>query len=163
MYKRAAIFCITIAIIFSASLGFSTDFSEGLIAYKSQNFAIALQKWKPLAKKGDPNAQSNMGVMYSQGNGVKKDYKVALMWWTRAAQQGHAKARFNLGVMYQKGWGVSIDPKKAIQWYLLAAQQGVRRAQFNLGKCTGCLLYNTRVHIRRIFQIIYICICSITS
>ena len=79
------------------------DFNSGLTAYKNQEFLLAYEEWKPLAKMGDPHAQSNLGVMYSQGIGVPVDYKSAIMWWKRAAEQGHAKARYNLGVMFQIG------------------------------------------------------------
>lgn len=44
------------------------------------------------AKKGDPEAQYNLGVMYENGNGVKQNYEEAIKWYRKAADQGLAKA-----------------------------------------------------------------------
>jgi len=41
---------------------------------------------------GDADAQSNLGVMYAQGQGVPKDIVLAYMWFNLAAAQGHANA-----------------------------------------------------------------------
>ena len=122
----------TVSLFYSLNDVWSVDFGKGLEAYKNQNFPSALREWKPLAKKGVAQAQSNLGVMYSQGTGVPKDYKMALRWWKKAANQGHIQAYFNLGVMFHKGNGVEFDIERAIKWYTLAAKQGMAKAQFNL-------------------------------
>ena len=45
-------------------------------------------------------AQSNIGVMHRDGQGVPQNFKEALRWYTKAAEQGNANAQFNLGVLY---------------------------------------------------------------
>ena len=52
------------------------------------------------AAKGDANAQFNLAIMYTNGEGVLQDYKQAFKWFTKAAEQGEALAQFNVGVMY---------------------------------------------------------------
>ena len=62
-----------------------------------------------VAKQGNAKAQYNLGGMYYNGKGVRKDYAQAVQWYRKAAEQGNAKAQFNLGLMYYNGQGVSHD------------------------------------------------------
>jgi uncharacterized protein len=114
---------------------FSADLQKGLTAAQSGDFATALSEWKPLAEQGNARAQYNLGVMYTNGNGVPQDHKTALKWYSLAAKQGDADAQYNLGVMYEHehGHGVPQDYKTAVKWYRLSAEQGNARAQNNLG------------------------------
>lgn len=102
--------------------------SDDNLAYDS-NLAEILR----LAEQGDSNAQINLGLMYSFGSGLPKDYVKAAKWFLKAAEQGEAAAQFNLGGMYLRGEGVPQDDPKAAYWYRLAAEQGVALAQGNLG------------------------------
>ena len=86
-----------------------------------------------VAKQGNAKAQYNLGGMYYNGQGVRKDYAQAVQWYRKAAEQGNAKAQYNLGVMYEKGQGVRKDYVEAVRWYRKAAEQGIAEAQFNLG------------------------------
>jgi len=45
-----------------------------------------------LAEQGIASAQSNLGVMYNNGQGVPQDDKAALKWYSLAAEQGRADA-----------------------------------------------------------------------
>ena len=92
-------------------------------------------KWyRKAADQGDAAAQSNLGVMYANGQGVPQDYAEAVQWYRKAADQGDADAQNNLGVMYDKGQGVPQD-------YAAGGERGSARpptratphAQFNLG------------------------------
>ena len=67
-------------------------------------------------------AQTNLGRMYYDGNGVEQDYAQALLWLTRAAEQGAAIAKSNMAVMYLEGRGVPRDPAEAYKWFLLARE-----------------------------------------
>ena len=67
-------------------------------------------RWYRLAaEQGHAGAQSNLGVMYANGEGVLKDDAEAVRWYRLAAEQGHAGAQYNLGLMYAKGEGVLKD------------------------------------------------------
>jgi TPR repeat protein len=85
------------------------------------------------AEQGDVSAQCNLGVMYSNGQGVAQDDQQAVTWFRKAAEQGEVNAQYNLGVMYQYGEGVPQDDQQAVTWYRKAAEQGHARAQSNLG------------------------------
>lgn len=57
-------------------------------------------------RTGDFAAQTNLGVFYQKGIGVKKDEKEAVKWYRKAAENGNAVARANLGQSYYYGNGV---------------------------------------------------------
>ena len=109
------------------------DFQTGLEAFDRGEYSTALEEWKPLAEKGDPSSQVNIGHLYAKGRGVKKDYLQALHWFRLAADQGVANAQYNLGAMYQEGLGLAKDVQEALEWYRLAARQGHVDAQYALG------------------------------
>ena len=81
------------------------DLAEARHAFESGNYTTALNEFTPLAKRGDAVAQFSLGLMYSQGHGVTKDYAEALRWCRLAAVQGLASAQYNLGTMYADGRG----------------------------------------------------------
>ena len=109
-----------IAVALSLSIlspAWGQDFQKGDEAYKRGDYAAAMREWRPLAEKGDANAQYELGRMYSNGHGVPKDDTEAARWFRLAAEQGYAKAQFNLGYMYQNGYGVPKDMTEAVRWF----------------------------------------------
>lgn len=115
------------------SAGALAGLQEGVDAYRKGNYPAALKEFKPLAAKGNALAQSTLGFMYANGQGVPQDYKKAMEWYRKAAVHGDADAQASLGVMYSKGQGVPQDYKKAVEWYRKAAVQNSANAQSNLG------------------------------
>ena len=93
----------------------------------------ALKELRPLAEKGDAQAQFKLGFMYDRGNGVPQDFQEAASWYRKAAEQGNAPAQFYLGQIYDLGKGVEQDYKEAAIWYSKAAEQKEALAQLNLG------------------------------
>lgn len=86
------------------------------------------------AERGDANAQSSLGWMYLNGEGVGKDPKEAAKWVRMAADQGNALALTNLGSMYLNGEGVAKNPKEAVRLVRKAAEQGCAVAAWALPK-----------------------------
>ena len=109
------------------------DLEDGLAAAQNGDFATALRLWTPLAEQGNASAQSNLGTMYLNGDGVAQDYKTAVKWITLAAEHGNALGQGKLGAMYAQGKVVMQDDKTAVKWYKLAAEQGDSLTQNNLG------------------------------
>ncbi len=124
---------LTLVLLLATPVPALAGFDEGLDAYHRGDYATALREWRPLAKQGDAKAQSNLGVMYVNGEGVSQDDREAVKWYRRAAKQGNTKAQFNLGFMYNNGKGVPRDDREAVKWYRRAAEQGYANAQHNLG------------------------------
>ena len=108
-----------------------TQWQEGVAAYKRGDYPDAFAKLKPLATKGDVDAQFFLGVMYANGQGVQQDYHQALAWYLKAAAQGDAQVQSKLGVMYGNGHGVPQDLVQAHKWYSLAALAGNEDAKEN--------------------------------
>ena len=109
-------------------------YGEGMAAYKNGDYATALKEWKPLAAQGNAAAQTFLGTMYANGQGVPQDYKEGLKWLRLAADQGDAFAQLNLAMTYENGpQGIPQDYKEAAKWYRLAADQGHAGAQGDLG------------------------------
>jgi TPR repeat protein len=76
------------------------------------------------AESGDATAQNQLGVAYSRGQSVDKDYEAAARWFLRSAEQGNPDGQVNLGVAYGKGQGVKQDDIAAVKWFRKAAEQG---------------------------------------
>ena len=98
-------------------------FEEGEAAYNRGDYATAIREFRPLAEQGDAYAQFNVGLMYSEGEGVPQDYAKAAKWYSKAAGQEHAGAQVSLGRMYGEGLGVPQDYVRAYAWYDLAASR----------------------------------------
>jgi len=97
------------------------------------DFKTALNELRPLAAKGDPNAQFLLGMLYDAGKGVPQDAALAASWYRKAAQQDHLLGQFYLGVLYFFGQGVKQDYKEAARWLRAPAERGIDQAQFYLG------------------------------
>ena len=93
----------------------------------------SLLETRRLAEQGDAIAQSILGFMYANGEGVPEDDAEAVRWFRMAAEQGDATAQSNLGFMYANGEGVPENDAEAVRWYRMAAEQGDVLAQYNLG------------------------------
>ena len=76
-----------------------------------------IQELKVAAERGDDVAQTNLGLYYEMGYGVKKNPDKAIYWWKKAAEQGNVVAQFNLGNCYYSGKGVKKNLKKAVYWW----------------------------------------------
>jgi len=99
--------------------------------------AVVARKIRAKAKKGDADAQYEIGRRYALGKGVWHNYAEAAKWYRRAADQGHTEAQLSLGILYEEGTGVPVDLSKAAYWYRKAAEQGDMRAQMRAGYMYG--------------------------
>jgi FOG: TPR repeat, SEL1 subfamily len=90
------------------------------------NYTIAL------ARTGVANAQYDLGLMYKNGEGLKKNSSKAMKWFKLAGEQGRADALLNIGLMYANGEGVRKNPVEATKWYLLARDRGSEAANQQL-------------------------------
>jgi uncharacterized protein len=106
---------------------------EGYEALARQDYATALKEYRPLAERGNAEAQYRIGRMYEFGKGYPKDQAQGIAWIRKAAAQNHADAQQELGVIYATGDGVKQDDVQAVEWFRKAATQGDAMAQYNLG------------------------------
>jgi len=72
------------------------------------------------AERGDPRAQTYIGVMYLRGRGLPQNFEAAAWWLHRAAEADVPAAQYFLGLLYDKGQGVAQDFVLAQAWLNLA-------------------------------------------
>nr|WBF70220.1 putative sel1-like repeat-containing protein [Megavirus caiporensis] len=97
-------------------------------------FNTLFESVKMTAKTGDSMAQYNLGEMYYQGFGVKKNIQKAIKWIIKSADQNNKYGLINLARFYEYGDGVLLDIDKAIKLLKNAACQNLPNAQYYLGR-----------------------------
>lgn len=119
---------ITAGLMFAAMPAIA-DVKAGVDAWQQGDYARAISEWRPLAERGDADAQFNMGQAAKLGRGVPADMNAAIDWYRKAAAQGHTRAEDNLGLlMFQQG-----DRAGAMPYLQRAAARGEPRAQYVVG------------------------------
>jgi cell division protein FtsN len=126
-----ASYCVAASL--AAGLGMAAaaqaDVKSGIEAWQRGDFAAAVAEWRPLADRGDADAQYNLGQAYKLGRGVPADLHIAQTWFEKAAQQGHPQAARNLGIiLFQTG-----EQKRSIPWLRMAADADDAQAEYVLG------------------------------
>jgi len=68
------------------------EFQRGIEAFQLRAYEQAYRMWLPLAEAGIPQAQYNLGVIYTNGNGIPRDYVEAYKWFAIALTAGNIDA-----------------------------------------------------------------------
>src|SRR3954470_24194302 len=106
----------------------------GIEAWRARQYPLAVANWRPLADRGDADAQYNLAQAYFLGRGVPRNVNLAEQWYERAARQGNEEAQANYGLLlFQNG-----RRRDAMPWIEQAANRGDPRAQY----VYGTALYN---------------------
>ena len=92
--------------------------------FETKQYGKCFEGHLPLAEKGYPLAECQIGYFYFDGLGVEKDWAKAFAWTERAAHHGDRDGQYNLAWFYEEGIGAAPDPAKANHWYHRAAAQG---------------------------------------
>ena len=107
----------------------------GNAAQQTQADQKPIEEVKARAEAGDAESEVELGLRYTNSEGVAKDQVEAVKWYRKAAEQNYPRGQYNLGVGYYKGEGVVKDQAEAVKWFRKAAEQNLARAQYNLGVC----------------------------
>ena len=106
----------------------------GIDAWQKADYSAAVAIWRPLAERGDADAQFNLGQAYRLGRGVPISLGQAKSWFERAAASGHLDAETTLGLLlFQNG-----DQAEGLKWLRRAAEGDEPRALL----VYGTALYN---------------------
>ena len=108
--------------------------AQGLELYDSGDYAKAFEMLDKLSQQGDAQAQQALGVMYENGQGVKKDETRALQLFRQAAAKNNDSAQYLLGTILERKAGLTKNQSEAIKWYRLAATNGHPSAQYRMGQ-----------------------------
>ena len=90
--------------------------------------ATAQRRIESEAQRGVAQAQYQLGKLYRDGTGRRKDRAQAVKWFRAAAEQGDPRAQRNLGSRYARGDGVPRSDREALFWLTLASQEALAAA-----------------------------------
>jgi TPR repeat protein len=112
----------------------------GCVYHARQDYKEAMNWHRRAAAQGHAEAQTNIGMLYMDGEGVEQDHAEAAKWFLLGAEQGDRRAQNNLGAFYMNGTGVERDLQKSMEWLKKAAVQGHTGAAANIDmlRCPGC-------------------------
>lgn len=127
----AGALALTACLCTAASAG---PYEDARTAFGKKDYATAIRLLSDAAAKGNPHAQTLLGVMYELGLGTPVDLRQAAQWLGLAADNGDAEGQGVLGEMYEQGNGVARDYGQALKYYTLAAKQDDAFAQYKIGR-----------------------------
>jgi TPR repeat protein len=130
--KRGFALAIAIAFMLAGAGAASAQLAKGVELFDRGEFAAAAQVLSPLAKSGDPKAQSGLGVMYLNRMVEPPSETAAAELMISAGEAGFDKAQVELARMYREGHGVERDFAKSFIWSLKAAEAGDVGAQLQV-------------------------------
>ena len=123
-YLAASVWMASLATPVSAQ-----SVKAGIEAWQKSDYSAAVAIWRPLAEKGDADAQFNLGQAYRLGRGVPINLAAAQSWFERAADRGHVDAQTTLGLLlFQNG-----NHTGGLRWLKVASDQGEPRAMLVYG------------------------------
>lgn len=84
------------------------------------------------AEKGNAHAMVNLGTLYENGVGVRRNFTKAFEWYDKAAKAGSPEGYMRLGAAYEIGVGTPTDLEKAFLNYEKAAELKVPNGLYKL-------------------------------
>ena len=94
------------------------------------NLKFAFRLYLAAAKAGDTSCQINLGNLYDEGSGVRRNRSAAMYWYKRAFRRGAASAAHNIGVM----WRNEENYGRALYWFKQAVRLGDDEANLEIAK-----------------------------
>jgi len=88
MKQRAIAVLSAAALLIGAPAALAGPWEDGMAAYNRGDYVPAMRLFRPLAEQGNAKAQTVLGVMFRQGEGVPKNPSRAYMWFSLARKHG---------------------------------------------------------------------------
>jgi TPR repeat protein len=85
--------------ILGSSSALAGPWEDGMAAYNRGDYAPAMELFRPLARRGNAQAQAVIGAMYRKGQGVAKSSARAFMWLSLASARSDAVVRTEMKEM----------------------------------------------------------------
>ncbi|KAK8878543.1 hypothetical protein M9Y10_005323 [Tritrichomonas musculus] len=82
-----------------------------------------------LSKENISEAHCQLGVLYSEGKHVNRNFNKSFNYFTKGAKQNHAESQYRLGVLIYENYRHSV---KSIGYLLLSAKQNYKKAKEKL-------------------------------
>jgi TPR repeat protein len=85
---------------------------------KKKQYDKALAWYILAAMENNSKAQSNIGTLYYNGEGVPKNYLCALKWFLKSAEGNeYDNTPNNVGILFKNDRCVPLDKYKALEWF----------------------------------------------
>ena len=107
---------------------FGGSYDNGIEFYKKAEYKKAIESFLIASNNDDNRAMLVMGIIYANGDGVKRDQNRSLEWFLKSANNGNIYAFNKLGNIYASGVTVKQDYKKAFKWFHKSALTGDNKA-----------------------------------
>lgn len=98
-YLSKLLIIVSFIPMLAACLTTSVSLREGINDFRVEEYRRAFVRLKPLAIKGNPDAQYAVGYMYYYGKGAVEDRKKAWFWINAAANAGQPDAKEAIGIL----------------------------------------------------------------
>ena len=131
--KIGALFWALIFVCFLPPASNASDYEIAFAALEKKDFKKAAYYLSYFASNGDDVAQYNMGILYRDGLGVKKNNKVALSWFLLSAEQDHMLANYAVAKLIENTEDLNPLGRNAIDYYKEAAFLGHAIAPLEIG------------------------------
>lgn len=120
-------------VIAAADSAWADDLDTAVQHLQTGEYQKAYGLLQPLAESGNAAAQLNLGIMYLNGDGVKRDFDKSRAWLEQAADRGKVPAMVILSKMYRGGYGRPEDTAQVAKWLKLAAKANDVESMNQLG------------------------------
>ncbi|MFC1839734.1 tetratricopeptide repeat protein [Thermodesulfobacteriota bacterium] len=150
--EKSLLFTLLICVFFPF-VSNADQLEDAISAIGSKDYKKAHELLKPLVDEGNAAAQTRLGAMYVNGQGVEMDLAKGLGLIMEAANQGYDKAQgialkiymdiastgdtgamYNAGGLCLKGWAGAKDKTACLEWLEQAARLGHERSGKVLNK-----------------------------
>jgi len=105
------------------------SYDNGIKLYKQTKYKKAMESFIIASNNNDNKAMLVIGIMYANGDGVKRDQTKSIVWFEKAANGGNIHAFSKLGNIY----AAKEDYKNAFKWFEKSALKGDNKSAYNLG------------------------------
>ena len=151
-FYRTTLFFLLLCFLFPL-ISNADQLEDANAAITNEDYKKASELLLPLAEENNTEAQTLLGVLYVNGQGVEKDFNKGMALIMKAAKQGFTPARiqafslcldlakqgdigamYNVGYMCLNDWGGDHETNVCLEWLDNAAQYGHEKSAKMLNK-----------------------------
>jgi TPR repeat protein len=105
---------LSIVVAVSGSMVAAQDYykDKGFAAFQAGDYATALKEWRPQAEQGISSAYINLGILYAEGKGVRKDPITAHMWYNIGSANASNGMASTLAPVYRNNIERIMNPQQ---------------------------------------------------
>jgi hypothetical protein len=120
--------CFSLGVLFEQGNGVDVDQARAKALYaracEKGEARGCLNSYTDACDGGKTRGCVELGSLFEQGHGVRKNEEYAATLYTKACDGGEAEGCFKLGVLFEEGAGVDQDRARAAQLYTRACKGG---------------------------------------